>query len=232
MVLWKRCSVTQWLCDAPGSSGDSRYNPNAPHFKAPTWLFVFASNLKYWPLLSNCSLGLPSVDPRPTGAQQRVTVTWWTGVTVQPPWKFACSSTPQWSCTMERSLNGPLLIMLYGGKESSKFTASVSKSTTTYSFTWHIVSAIFFSFQNLLVVLTNTLNNTPKTGQTHSNLHNKKTPAFLQVMFQYWFSHPLPHSCTQYLSFISLWNSFQVLISHGRINFHFFFFFQTSDLCS
>lgn len=43
----------------------------------------------------------------------------------------------------------------------------------------------FFSFQNLLVVLTNTLNNTPKTGQTHSNLCNKKTPAFLQVVFQY-----------------------------------------------
>lgn len=75
MVLWKRCSVTQWLCNAPGSSGDPQYNPNAPHFKAPTWLFVFASTLKYWPLLPNCSLGLPTVDPWPTGAQQRVTVT-------------------------------------------------------------------------------------------------------------------------------------------------------------
>lgn len=87
--------LSLWLCNAPGSAGDSRYNPNAPHFKAPTWLFVFASTLKYWPLLSNCSLGLPTVDPRPTVAQQRVTVTWWTGVTVQPPWKSACSST-QW----------------------------------------------------------------------------------------------------------------------------------------
>lgn len=57
MVLWKRCCVTQWLRSAPGSPGDARYNPNAPHFKAPTWLFVFASTLKYWPLLPNCSLG-------------------------------------------------------------------------------------------------------------------------------------------------------------------------------
>lgn len=61
MVLWKGCSATQWLCNAPGTSGDSWYNPNAPHFKAPTWLFVFAFTLKYWPLLPNCSLGLPTV---------------------------------------------------------------------------------------------------------------------------------------------------------------------------
>lgn len=89
MVLWKRCSVTQWLCNAPGSSGDSWYNPNAPHFKAPARLSVFVSTLKYWPLLPNCSLGLSTVGPRPTVAQERVTVTQWTGVTMQPRWKFA-----------------------------------------------------------------------------------------------------------------------------------------------
>lgn len=143
MVLWERCSVTQWLCSAPGSSGDSQYSPDAPHFKAPTWLFVFASTLKYWPSPPNCSLGLPTADPRPTVAQQGVTVTRWTGVTEQPPWKFAYSST-QWNCTMERSLNGPLLIMLSREKESSKFTASVSKSTTTYGSTWRMCQQMFF----------------------------------------------------------------------------------------
>lgn len=148
MVLWKRCSVTQWLRNAPGSPGDAWYNPNAPHFKAPTWLFVFASTLKYWPLLPNCSLGNNPWHPRATVAQQRVTAARWTGVTMQPWWKFAYRST-LWSCTMERSLNGPLLISFYPGKENSKFTASVSKSTTTYSFTQSMCQQIFFFFPEL-----------------------------------------------------------------------------------
>lgn len=35
MVLWKCCCITQWLCNAPGSSGGSQYNPNALVLRHP-----------------------------------------------------------------------------------------------------------------------------------------------------------------------------------------------------
>lgn len=136
-------------------------------------------------------------------------------------------------------------VKLYHGKvgkcEVSNYTLSwkgvqslllFPKSTTTLEFYMTYCDSKFFSFQNSFVVLTNTLNNTPKMDiliQTSIRII-KKNPAFLQVMFQYWLNHPLPHSHTQYLSFTSLWKSFQVIISHIRKKFH--LFFQTSQLCS
>lgn len=146
-------------------------------FKAPTWLVCVCIHLKVLAVTIKLFTTWTLRILHSLVAEQNVVVTRWTGGHCAATVRI-CLLLTQWSCTM--SIDGRLLLTSYHGKERSKFTASVAKIYNCLLFYMTYCVSKSFSSQNLLVVLTNTLNNIPRTDtliQTSITIINKKEPS-------------------------------------------------------